>query len=137
MKYSVSRLMLGVAGAAWMLAMMGCSSGNNTPTVPPTQPQNGTLNVIVSDDPTEDWATIGVKVLSVSLTPQSGSAVTVFTAASPTPCLNLLQLDNLNEILASATIPQGTYTGATITISGNPGDVLLIASANPEAGFAA
>ena len=31
----------------------------NTP-----QPQNGTVSLIVSDAPTEDWATIGVKVLS-------------------------------------------------------------------------
>lgn len=140
MKCVPSRLMLGVAAAAWMLALMGCSSGNTTTTTPPSnnQPQNGTLNVIVSDDPTQDWATIGVKVLSISLTPQSGrNPVTVFTASTPVPTINLLQLDQLNEILQSATIPAGTYSSATVTISGNPGDVLLVASADPEAGFAA
>ena len=127
MKCLVSRLVLGVFTAAWMLALMGCSSGsstspsNNNPT---PQPQNGTMNVIVSDDPTEDWATIGVKILSISLTPQSGgNPVTVFTAASPAPCLNLLQLDQLSEILATASVPPGTYTAAqTVTIStGTPG----------------
>jgi hypothetical protein len=30
-----------------------------------------------------------------------------------------------------------TYTGAQFTISGNPGDVSLVVSADPEAGFAA
>jgi len=95
------------------------------------------LNVLVGDDPTQDWATIGVKVLSISLTPQGGgNDVTVFTAASPAPTINLLQLDQLNEILESATIPAGTYTAATLTLSGNAGDVLLVASANPETGFA-
>jgi hypothetical protein len=140
MKCVPSRLMLGVAAAAWMLVLMGCSSGSTTTTTPPsnTQPQNGTLNVLVNDDPTQDWATIGVKILSISLTPQNGgNPVSVFTAGTPVPTINLLQLDQLNEILQSATIPAGTYNSATITISGNPGDVLLLASADPEAGFAA
>ena len=140
MKCVTSRLMLGVAAAAWMLALMGCASGSTSTTAPTNnnQPQNATLNVIVSDDPTQDWATIGVKILSISLTPQSGgNPVTVFTAGTPAPIINLLQLDQLSEILQSATIPAGTYTAATLTISGNPGDVTLIASADPEAGFAA
>lgn len=140
MKFAASRLVLGVAVGAWTLGLTGCSSGSTTTTAPPTntQPQDGTLNIIVGDDPTQDWATIGVKVLSISLTPQGGgSDVTVFTATLPAPTLNLLQLDQLNEILQSAAIPAGTYTAATITMSGNPGDVLLVASADPEAGFAA
>jgi len=33
------------------------------------------------------------------------------------------------------TIPAGTYTAASLTISGNPGDVLLTVAANPESGF--
>jgi hypothetical protein len=118
---------------------MGSSSGSTTTTPPSSnhQPQNGTLNVIVSDDPTQEWATIGIKVLSISLTPQSGgNPVTVFTSGTPAPTINLLQLDQLDEILQSATIPAGTYSSATITLSGNPGDVTLIASADPEAGFA-
>ena len=32
--------------------------------------------------------------------------------------------------------PAGTYTGAILTISANPGDVTLIVAADPEAGFA-
>jgi hypothetical protein len=137
MKCLSSRLMLGVATTAWMLALVGCSSGSDQ-TVLPNQPQNGTVNMIVSDSPTEDWATIGVKVLSIDLTPQGGgSSVNVFTAGTPAPTINLLQLDQLNEILGSPSIPANTYTAATITISGNPGDVMLVASADPEAGFAA
>ena len=138
MKCLRSRLLLGVAAGAGMLALMGCSASSTDHTVLPNQPQSGTVNVIVGDDPTEDWATIGVKVLSISLTPQGGgSPVTVFTAGSPAPTINLLQLDQLNQILSMASIAAGTYTGATITISANPGDVQLVASADPEAGFAA
>ena len=141
MKCFYSRVMLGAAAAAVTLFSLGCSSGspsNASPVGPTPQPQNGTVSLIVSDSPTEDWATIGVKVLSIALTPQGGGTpVTVYTAASPAPTINLLQLDQLNEILGNVSVPVGTYTSATITISGNPGDVLLTASADPEAGFAA
>lgn len=141
MKYLYSRVMLGAAAAAMTLFSFGCSSGSSstgTPVGPTPQPQNGTVSLIVSDAPTEDWATIGVKVLSIALTPQGGGTpVTVYTAASPAPYINLLQLDQLNEILGNVSVPVGTYTSATITVGGNPGDVLLTASADPETGFAA
>jgi hypothetical protein len=139
MKSYYSRMVLGAASAALMFFSMGCSSGSSGPDPSPQpQPQNGTVSLIVSDAPTEDWATIGVKVLSIALTPQGGgSDVTVYTAPSPAPSINLLQLDQLNEILGNVSVPVGTYTGATITVSGNPGDVLLTVSADPETGFAA
>ena len=139
MKSNNSRLMLGVASAAFMLFPIGCSSGSSSsPTATPPQVQKGQVSVVIRDDSTEDWATIGVRVLSISLTPQGGgSAINVYTAPSPAPYVNLLQLDQLNEILGNVSIPVGTYTAATITMSGNPGDVLLTSSADPETGFAA
>jgi hypothetical protein len=50
--------------------------------------------------------------------------------------INLVQLDQLGEILGNVQVPAGTYTGAALTIAGNPGDVALTVSADPEAGFA-
>ncbi len=139
MKSYVSRLTLGVTSVALMLFSVGCGGGSNSMTGnPPPQPQSGTVNLLISDASTEDWATIGVKVLSVSLTPQGGgNDVTLYTAPSPAPTINLLQLDQLSEILGNMTVPVGTYTAATVTVSGNPGDVLLTSSADPETGFAA
>ena len=138
MKANHSRLMLDLAAAAMLFVTMGCGSGSSNSNNPPPPGQNGTVSLLVSDDSTEDWATIGVRVLSVSLTPQGGgSDVTVFTASNPAPYINLLQLDQLSEILGNVPVPAGTYTGATITVGGNPGDVLLTASADPQAGFAA
>ena len=138
MKSRFSRVLLGLSMTSLALLVGGCSSGSNSNNNQPPPPQNGTMNVIISDQSTEDWAMIGVKVLSVALTPQGGgSDVTVYTAPSPAPTINLLQLDQLNEILGSATIPAGTYTAATITVSGNPSDISLIASSDPEVGFAA
>ncbi len=138
MKSYKSRVILGVASAALMLFTLGCSSGSSSSNNSNPQPQNGTVNVIISDSPTEDWAAICVRVVSITLTPQGGgSDVTLYTASSPAPYVNLLQLDQLNEILGNMSVPVGTYTAATITVSGNPGDVILTTSADPEVGFAA
>jgi len=99
--------------------------------------QTANVPMVISDASSDDWATIGVKVLSIALIPQGGgSNVTVYTAPAAAPFVNLEQLDQLGEILGNATVPVGTYTGAVITVSGNPGDVLLTASADPEVGFA-
>jgi hypothetical protein len=117
----------------------GCGSGSNSGSggAPTPQPQNGALSLIVSDASTEDWAGINVKVLSIALVPQGGgSNVTVYSAANPSPSVNLVQLDQLGEILGNVSVPAGTYTGAQITIGGNSGDVSLVVAADPEAGFA-
>jgi hypothetical protein len=50
--------------------------------------------------------------------------------------VNLEQLDQIGEVLGNLTVPVGTYTGATVTVGANPGDVDLVVAAEPEAGFA-
>jgi hypothetical protein len=127
------------AVAAAFLWMTGCNGSLISP-LTTTQAQTGTVNVMLSDDTTEDWATIGVRVQSIALNPQGGGTpVTVFTAPSTPPIINLVQLDQLGEILANATVPDGTYTSATLTLaannSGSTCDVLLVASGDPSAGF--
>ncbi len=101
-----------------------------------TQSTSGSIPLMVSDDSAEDWATIGVKVLSIALVPQGGgNAVTVYTAPSQAPMINLEELDQLAEILGNVSVPTGTYTGAIVTVGGNAGDVALTVSADPESGF--
>lgn len=134
---SASRLLPFLFASAIPLLFVGCSGSGFSIPVNPT-PQNGVVPMIVQDASTEDWATIGVKILSISLNPQGGgTAVPIYTAPSPAPVINLVQLDQLGEILGNLSVPAGTYTSATLTISANPGDLLLTAAADPEAGFAA
>ncbi len=125
-----------VCGAI-VATLAACGGSGTGSTLVGSSSQTANVPVLISDDSSEDWATIGVKVLSIALVPQGGGAnVTVYTAPSPAPFVNLEQLDQLGEILANAAVPVGTYTSAIITVSGNSGDVLLTAAADPEAGFA-
>jgi hypothetical protein len=133
--------LLSVSLAAAILAACGGGSGGSMGSTAPAQsstPQSANMAVMVSDASTEDWATIGVKILSIALVPQGGGAnVTVYTAPAPAPVTNLVMLDQLDEILGNASIPVGSYTGAVLTVSGNADDILLTTSSDPEAGFAA
>lgn len=123
------------AALAGALAACGGSSGSSG-NMQAASPQSGTVPLIVSDASSDDWATIGVKIVSIALVPQDGSSnVTVYQAPSTVPTINLEQLDQLGEILGNVSVPVGTYTGAVITVSGNPGDIMLTAAADPEAGF--
>src|SRR5215469_17431180 len=99
----------------------------------------GTVPVMLSDASSADWACVAVRVLSIALLPEGGgNPVTIWTAPMPAPYVNLEQLDQLSEIIGNAAdVPVGTYSGATLTIGANPGDVLLTVAANPEAGFPA
>ena len=124
------------------LALGGCAGGNNggnkttTTTTQTTSGQTGSVSLMVSDDSSDDWATVGVHVLSVALIPQGGGTpVTIYTAPSPAPVLNLAELDQIDEILGNVSVPQGTYDKAVMTVSANPADILLTASQDPESGF--
>ena len=130
-------LSIGVAAALIAACGGGSSGGSGMGTVMP-QSQTGTVSMLVSDASSEDWATIGVKVLSIALVPQGGSSnVTVYTAPATAPMINLAQLDQIAEILGNANVPAGTYSAAVLTVSANPSDILLTVAADPETGFIA
>ena len=133
---NTSRL-LSVGVAALIAACGGGSGGGSMGSVMP-QSQTGNVSMFVSDASSEDWATIGVKVLSIALVPQGGgSNVTVYTAPATAPMINLAQLDQVAEILGNASVPAGTYNAAVLTVSANPSDILLTVAADPEIGFIA
>jgi hypothetical protein len=128
-------LALSLAGA--VTAACSGGSGGSAMNPPTSAPQSAQMSMLISDASSEDWATIGVKILSIALVPQGGgSNVTVYTAPSPAPIVNLAQLDQIAEILGNVPVPPGTYTAAVLTVSANTGDVLLTVAADPETGFA-
>jgi hypothetical protein len=122
-------------------ALAGCGGGggsgsdaSTSSSAPP--PSMAAMPLMLSDAPSDDWACVGVRVLSIALVPQGGGAATVvWSAPSPAPYVNLVQLDQLGELLGNVSVPVGTYSGAIVTIAANPGDVLLTTSADPPSGF--
>ncbi len=93
--------------------------------------------VMLSDAASEDWSQIQVSVLSLTLTDTTGAVTSVPLPTSPY-VVNLVQLDNLSEVLSAAQLTPGTtYTKVTLTISANPGDVVLTPSQDPQSGFPA
>ena len=134
MKSRILRVTLGLLLAAVPAFLISCSSNGSSFN---SAPQTGTVAMVVSDASNEDWATIGVKILSISLIPQGGGTpVNVYTAPNPAPTTNLVELDQLGEILGNVPVATGTYTGAILTVSANSSDILLTVSADPETGFA-
>ena len=122
-----------LAGAVVGLAACG---GGNSATMATATASSVTMPLSISDASSDDWATIGVRVLSIALLPEAGGdAVTVWTAPTPAPYVNLEQLDQLSELLGNVSVPAGSYSAAVLTISANPGDLLLTVGANPESGF--
>jgi hypothetical protein len=110
------------------------SSTGSSPIMPAAR--SGNASILISDASAEDWATIGVKVLSIALVPQrGGSTVRVHTTPTTVPLVNLAQLDQIADILGTARVPVGTYTGAVLTISANAGGVPLMVASNPELRF--
>jgi len=125
-------------GAVLTASLAACGGGGGSSTSTGlTTPQSVSTPILVSDASSEDWATIGVKVLSITVNPQGGGTpVTVFSSTAG-QMVNLEELDQISELLGNAMIPVGTYTSATLTVSGNPGDIALTTAADPESGFAA
>ena len=81
-------LAMSLAGAVLAACNGGGSSGGSM-NPPPSAPQSANVSMLISDASSEDWATIGVKVLSIALVPQGGgSNITVYTAPSPAPTVN-------------------------------------------------
>jgi hypothetical protein len=114
----------------------GGGGGSASNSMSGSSASSGAVPLLVSDASSDDWAIVGVRVLSIALIPQGGGDnVTVWTAPAAAPYVNLEQLDQLAEILGNASVPTGEYSGAVLTLSANPGDVLLTSAADPEAAF--
>ena len=122
-----------ITGLTAGLAACGGGGGSASNTPPGTM---ATMALTMSDASADDWACVGVRVLSIALVPAGGgSPVTVWSAPTPAPYVNLEQLDQLGEILGNVSVPVGTYSGALLTIAANPGDVVLTVAADPQSGF--
>src|SRR3984885_9828740 len=110
-----------LTGLAALTACGGGGGGAGSSSTSSTQSTStGSMPLMIQGATSDDWATVGARVLSIALVPQGGgSAVSVWTAPSPAPYVNLEGLDQLSEILGNVSVPVGTYTAAVLTLSAN------------------
>ena len=102
------------------LAEIGCggsSSSSNVGQPPPPPPpvaQTTATQVKIGDAPADRVTSFEVTVGPITMTPSSGTAVTVL---SGTRRLELTHLSGTNEPLALLDVPQGSYSSASMTVS--------------------
>jgi hypothetical protein len=129
---SMNTLLRAAVMATFVTSLAACGGGAGAGSAPPISTAIKTP-LLIRDAADENWAQVGVKVLSITLTQQGGGAVSVYAPATPAT-VNLAQLDQVSDLIASS-IPAGTYSGATITLAANPGEVTLTVGQDPESGF--
>ena len=99
------------------LALFSTACGNSSTPSPnpgPGPTPNTAAQVKIGDAPADRVLTFQVTVGPITLTPTSGSAVTVL---SGTRRLELTHLSGTNEPLALLNVPQGSYSSGSITVS--------------------
>lgn len=107
---SLAIVAVGCGGGASTVNSGGGGGGGNNP-----DPLTAT-QVKIGDAPADRVVSFEVTVGPITMTPTSGSAVTVLTG---TRRLELTHLSGTNEALALLKVPQGSYSGASLTVS-NP-----------------
>ena len=101
------------------LACSGGSKGSTGPSVP-----TGSAAIILTDAPSDQWSAIQVVVTKVTLLNKADHTREVVAFEGATAKINLVDLDSVGELLATAQLPVGTYDALRITI--DPASVTLV-----------
>ncbi|MBI1753049.1 MAG: DUF4382 domain-containing protein [Acidobacteria bacterium] len=108
---------------ALSLACGGSSSGGSTA---PSGTSTGATSIILTDAPSDQWNAIEVVVTKVTLLNKADHTKEVVAFQGASSKINLVDLDSVGELLASAQLPVGTYDAVRVTI--DPASVNLVKS---------
>ncbi len=115
------------------LALFTACGGSSTKTSASTTAPTGGVDFLVVDAPSDTWSSVKVVLQKVALVPQGGGTPVVIydqsSAASPVS-LDLVQLDDLGNLITSATVPAGTYGKVLVQI--DPASVSLTDNQTPS-----
>jgi hypothetical protein len=84
----------------------------------------GSASIILTDAPSDQWSAIEVVVTKVTLLNKADHTKEVVAFQGATAKINLVDLDSVGELLATAQLPVGTYDALRITI--DPASVNLV-----------
>ena len=96
------------------LAVIGVGCGNSSSPSSPTSPSAQTANVFVTGEDAPLASVVGFEVTVNSITLTGGSSPQILSAATTVDFARLL---GLRSPLAFNSVPAGTYTGATFSLS--------------------
>ncbi len=104
-----ARLVGVVVGLFTLLFVAACGSGTSGPAA-------GTVTLAMTDAPSDALDALTVTIESATLIGDAGQAPIPLPDDAPIT-LNLLDLDGINQILATASVPAGTYSKLRLQIS--------------------
>jgi hypothetical protein len=114
---------LALLAAIAALSLSSCSGVNSVCTTNCNTGGNAKVTLTIFDTPPAGTTVLafGLPIVGISLTPSSGSAVSVYSPSSVQPTeLTRLQTDS-SLIVSAASVPTGTYTALNITIGATSG----------------
>lgn len=123
MRPSLKALSLLAAPALTTLALtVACGGGSGSSTPAPVA--TGSASIILTDAPSDQWSAVEVVVTKVTLLNKADHTKEVVAFEGATAKINLVDLDSVGELLATAQLPVGTYDALRVTI--DPASVNLV-----------
>ena len=120
---SLLALPLGFSALALSALALSLACNGSSYATPASTPM-GTASIILTDAPSDQWSAIEVVVTQVTLLNKADHTKEVVAFQGTSAKINLVDLDSVGELLATAQIPVGTYDALRITI--DPASVSLV-----------
>lgn len=105
-----ARLLGALLGVLALAGLSACAGGGGD------QPGAGTVTLAITDSPSDPFKAVTVTISSAALLGDSGSVDIPFPDGEPIT-LNLLDLDGINQVLATASIPADDYFKLRLRVS--------------------
>lgn len=123
MRLSLKTLSLLAVPALTTLALsLACGGSSNSSNPAPVA--TGSAAIILTDAPSDQWSAVEVVVTKITLRSKADHSKEVVAFEGATAKINLVDLDSVGELLATAQIPVGTYDALRVTI--DPASVNLV-----------
>jgi hypothetical protein len=111
-------VLLSITWLAWGGLIVGCSSGGSGGASPASSnptPAVTTVTVVLSSDANDQFTDFDAVLQGITLTNSSGKSVTLLSQSLGT---EFVHLNGLIEPMITGTLPQDTYTAATVSVGG-------------------
>jgi hypothetical protein len=98
----------------------GCGSAMSTPIIPPPPSGPTTVAVLLSSTANDKLTNFDLSIANITLADKAGNAVVLYNNASALApgslsATEFMHLNGVSEPLVAVSIPQGTYSAATVT----------------------